>query len=315
MQQQERPLQAVGLILAAMFLLALFDNFVARLARDIGLWQFHLMRAALAMALLGVLAVAGLVDLRARRLWAVALRGGLTALSMLIYFGALAFLSVAESAAGLFSAPLWVLLLSVLMGERPRPVELGAALLGFVGVLLVLDPFSASLGAASLLPMLAGLFYALGSIATRAWCAGEGVFAMLLWYFVVLAGIGAAALLALWLWPQEVPEGAAGFLTRGWVWPVSAAAGWYTLLQALAAVVAVAVIFRAYQLGEARFVAVFEYALLLFAAFWGWALWGQVPGARAWAGMGLIVLSGAALALAARTGGTGGAGGEREAGR
>ncbi len=298
---QDRPMLAVGLILIAMVMLGLFDNFVGFIARDIGLWQFHFMRALLAMGALAGLAASGLISLRARRVWAVALRGGFTAVSMLIYFGSLAFLSVAETAAGLFSAPIWVLLIQALFfGQRPGAVQVGAALAGFVGVMLVLDPFAGGVQVISLLPVLAGLFYAIGSIATRQFCVGEGIFAMLLWFFIALLAMGAAGLGVLALWPQEVAPGEAGFLARGWVWPPSAVAGGLTLLQAGAAISAVGLIFRAYQLGEASTVAVFEYSLLLFAAFWTWALWGEVPGAQAWLGMALIAASGAVLVLAAR---------------
>lgn len=292
---------AVMLIMAAMALLGLFDNLVALIARDIGLWQFHFLRAALAIGLLSGLSVAGLINLRARRRWAVALRGGFTAASMVIYFGSLAFLSVAETAAGLFSAPLWVLVLSVVwLGARPGLLQVIAALVGFAGVLLVLDPLAGGLRLVALAPMLAGLFYAIGSVATRQFCEGEGTFAMLLWFFVALLGMGAVGLAVLHFWPLEVSEGAAGFIRRGWVWPVSAVAGVLTIVQALVAVTAVGLIFRAYQLGEVGHVAVFEYSLLLFAAFWTWLLWGQVPGLRAWLGMGLIAGSGVVLALAAR---------------
>ncbi|HHB80214.1 MAG TPA: DMT family transporter, partial [Aliiroseovarius sp.] len=234
--QQDRPMLAVALILVAMLMLGLFDNFIGLIARDIGLWQFHFMRALLAMGGLAALAALGLINLRAKRRWAVALRGGFTALSMLIYFGSLAFLSVAETAAGLFSAPIWVLLLSTLfLGARPRPVQIGAALVGFAGVLLVLDPFAQGLRLVSFLPVLAGMFYAIGSIATRQFCEGEGIFAMLLWFFLMLPGMGAAGLVALHVWPQDVPAGEAGFILRGWVWPVSPTAAWLTLMQAVAA--------------------------------------------------------------------------------
>jgi len=299
--QRDNPLLAVGLILVAMAMLGLFDNLIALLARDMGLWQFHFLRAVLAISGLGIMARLGLIDLSARRRWAVALRGGLTALSMLIYFGSLAFLSVAETAAGLFTAPIWVLVLSaVFLDARPGWVQIGAAVVGFAGVMLVLNPFAGGVRAVAFLPMLAGLFYAMGALATRQYCVGEGVFVMLLWFFIGLLALGAAGLAGLAFYPLDVADGAAGFLQRGWVWPVSPLAAVITLVQAGVAIIAVAMIFRAYQLGEASHVAVFEYSLLLFAAFWSWVLWRHVPDAQAWLGMGLIAASGTVLTLAAR---------------
>lgn len=297
---EERPGQAAAMILGAMAALGLFDNFVGLIARDMGLWQFHLMRAAMALAALGVLAALGLVRLGAQRPWAVMLRGGFLALSMLIYFGSLGFLSVSEVAAGLFTAPIWTLLFSaVIQRKRVGGAQVAAAVLGFVGVLMVLDPLGHGVRPLALIPLAAGFFYAIGSVATRTWCTGESAFAMLAWFFVVLGAMGAVGLAVLTLWPLPVPEGAPGFALRGWVWPVSGTALGLTVLQAGAAIAAVGTIMRAYQLGEAAFVASFEYSLLIFAAFWSWILWGDVPGAQAIAGMALIIVTGAALVLVA----------------
>ncbi len=297
--QEDRPGLAAAMILGAMAALGLFDNFVTLIARDLGLWQFHLMRAGLALSALAVLAALGLVRLGARRPWAVIARGGFLALSMLIYFGALGFLSVSEVAAGLFTAPIWTLILAALFQRRRASrLQAVAAVVGFAGVLMVLDPLARGLRPVALVPLAAGLFYAIGSLATRAWCANESPAAMLAWFFVVLGGFGAAGLGALALWPVPVPEGAAGFVARGWVWPVSPTALALTALQAGAAIVAVGTIIRAYQLAEAPFVASFEYSLLIFAAFWSWLLWGDIPGAQASAGMALILATGAVLALA-----------------
>ena len=60
---------------------------------------------------------------------------------MVIYFGALAFLDVALVAAGLFTAPIWVLLISrFVYGHSIGPVRIFAVVLGSVGVVLVLGP-------------------------------------------------------------------------------------------------------------------------------------------------------------------------------
>ena len=51
-----RPLAAAGLMLGAALLIGLTDNFVALLARDTGLWQFHVLRSALALPVLALVA-------------------------------------------------------------------------------------------------------------------------------------------------------------------------------------------------------------------------------------------------------------------
>lgn len=295
-----KPVIAGVAILAAMAILGVIDNLVARIAGDIGLWQFHAMRSGLALGLLGIMAAGGLITLRARRVWAVALRGIMTALTMLIYFGCLAFLPVGQVASGLFSAPLWILLLGrIFLGHRPGRVQVLIALVGFGGVLMVLDPFGEGLRLVSLLPLVAGLFYAIAGLATRQWCSGESAAAMLAWFFAALGVFGLIGLVLNGLWAHDVPLGNDGFILRPWVAPAPWVLG-VIAVQAVGSLLAVGLIMRAYQLGEASHVAVLEYSLIPIAAFWGWLLWGQVTGLREAVGIAVILASGLLSMRAAR---------------
>ena len=170
-----RLLAAAGLIFVYAAIIGFTDNFVAVIARDTGLWQFHLTRSAMALVLLGLAGWAMGARLRPQHWPAVVARSAIHGLAMVIYFGALAFLPVALVAAGLFTAPIFVLLISRLAyGQPVGLVKAMAVLLGFAGVVLVLGPEAmsgASLAAG--LPVLAGAMYAMGNIATRQWCAGK----------------------------------------------------------------------------------------------------------------------------------------------
>lgn len=302
-QGVDRPMAAAGAILFAMAFLGLIDNLVTVIARDIGLWQFHFMRALMALPMLAALTAFGVGRLRARRAWAVALRGGFTAAAMLIYFGCLAFMPIAEVAAGLFTAPIWVMLISALcLGHRIGIWRVAAALVGFAGVLLVLSPDTGGLTLRSLIPMAAGVFYALGAIATRQWCAGESAISMLAAFFFFLGLFGAVGMTGLALVPFDAPAGAEGFILRGWVAPTAQALG-LTVVQAVGSILAVGLIFRGYQLGEASYVAVIEYSFLIFAAFWSFVLWRTLPDSWGVLGVGLIILSGAIITFRSRKSG------------
>ena len=297
----DRPVAAAGSIMLAMAILALIDSTVVFIAEDLGLWQFHLLRAVMAIALVFVFTWFGLVRLKANRLWAVMLRGGCTAIAMLIYFGCLAFLPIGHVAAGLFSAPLWVLIINWLVfrrtGDLARTV---AALVGFAGVLTVLNPFQENVNLVSLAPLAAGFFYAIGNVATREWCRGETAFAMLLWFFVFLGLFGLLGTVVLSIFPQQVPAGADGFIVRGLVWPTTNA--WLlTTMQAVLSIAGVALVMRGYQLAEANFVGIFEYSLLVFAALWGWMLWEQNLTAREITGIAIILFSAGISASSARS--------------
>jgi drug/metabolite transporter (DMT)-like permease len=68
-------------------------------------------------------------------------------------------------------------------------------------------------------------------------------------------------------------------------------------MQAVGSLVAVACIVRSYQIAEPSYVAVFEYLFLLFAVFWGYVLWGDLPSVLGFAGLALIIGAGAVIVL------------------
>ena len=219
---------------------------------------------------------------------------------MVIYFGALAFLPVALVAAGLFTAPIFVLLIErFAYGTRIGPVRILAVALGFAGVILVLGP-EAMQGASlpALLPIAAGALYAMGNIATRRWCPQESAETLLAGFFLALGIAGVIGMLVLTVAPLPVPLGTDGFLMRGPVWPNQAFWVW-TFVQAAGSLLGVGLMVRAYQIADATRVSVIEYTILPASAAWSWVIWGEVLSAIAVLGMAMIVAAGIWIALKA----------------
>ncbi|MGR3759784.1 DMT family transporter [Roseobacteraceae bacterium NS-SX3] len=288
---------AAQTMLAAMVIIGITDNTVPLIAEHIGIGQFYILRALVALPLIWAMARLGLGSVRPQRAWAVLLRGGLLALSMLFYFCAVALMPIAQALAGLFTSPVLIVIISVLFLKlRIGPVRIAAVAAGFAGVLFVLQPDPADFDWMILLPVAGGLFYALASIATGTLCRRESTVSMLLAMLLMQALLGGLALAGLALWPLPAAEGADGFVTRPWVWPVWDIAPWL-LVQGFAAVSGVFLITKAYQLGEASFVAVFEYSVIIVGPAFAWAVFGQALSLWQMAGIGLIVLAGATLAL------------------
>jgi drug/metabolite transporter (DMT)-like permease len=297
--QADRTLPALGLIIVYAMIITWADNYVRIIAAEAGLWQFHATRSVLAVGVLILVALVTRRALRPRHVGAVAARSAIHGCAMLIYFGALAFLPVAIVAAGLFTAPIFVLLINRVAYARPiGPVQALAVLMGFAGVVLVLGP-AALQGAnvAALLPVAAGALYALGNIATREWCAGETAETLLAGFFAALGVLGVIGLVVLAVMPLEAPAGTAGFVMRGWVAPSPTFLFWVGV-QAVVSIVGVGMMIRAYQIAQAARVAVFEYAILPAAAVWSWIIWDEALTLPAIAGMALIAAAGAVIALA-----------------
>ena len=294
------PLFAAACVVAAMAILGMTDNMVVMVADEAGLWQFHAVRALMGLPIILIAARVSKARLWPVNLRAVVMRSLLVSASMFFYFGALAFIPVAQSAAGLFTAPIFVLLISfVVYGQKVSLFSILVVIVGFSGVMLVLQPDIGNLSLALLMPLISGILYALSAIATRRYCADEGALTLLVWFFMAMVLWGLGGCIVLFIMQPDIPLGSAGFLLRGWT-PVSAT--WYGLIaiQALGAVIGVGLIFRAYLMAEASFVSVFEYSMLIFAAFWGWLMWGQTMNALAFVGIILIIIAGSILARGER---------------
>ena len=294
-------LRAACMILIYATIIGFTDNYVRVIAADAGLWQFHFTRTVMAMAILALAARPLSLRLGAVNRAAVVARSGIHGLAMVIYFGALAFLPVALVAAGLFTAPIFVLLISrIWYGEAISRFRAAAVFLGFAGAILVLGP-KAMAGASlpALLPVAAGALYAMGNIATRKWCPEESAETLLAGFFLALGVIGAVGMAVLTLWPLDAPPGSAGFLQRGPVWPGPDFWLW-TFVQAAGSLLGVGLMVRAYQIAAATKVSVFEYAILPASALWGWYLWGEALEFQAVIGMALIASAGLMIAVSAR---------------
>jgi drug/metabolite transporter (DMT)-like permease len=288
--------QAALAILLGMATLGLSDNLVVLITESGSLWQFHVLRSLMVLMMLGVAAALGFGVLRPKRWRAVAGRSLIQAIALLIYFGCLAIMPIGVVVAGFFTSPFFVALIAaIFQGKRIGIVQSTAIALGFLGALLVIRPDPSALEPVSFLPILAGLFYAIGAVATRAWCEGEGTLALSAGFFVALGILGAAGSIFL----PGTGAGPEGFSARGWM-PLDPAMLVWIAVQAVGAMIGILCIFRAYQIGEASQVAIFEYSLLIFASVWAWYLWGQSVPPLGLLGMALIIASGAVMAIRRR---------------
>lgn len=282
-------------ILGGMALIAVSDNFIPAVAREMGLFQLHVLRSGMILPAAALVAVAAG---RRRWLWpgapgAVALRSLFGVAALMMYFAALPAVGIAQAAAGLFTSPIWVALVSALVfGERVGPRRLLAAGLGFLGVCLVLGVGAEPVRPMALVAVAGGLCYALSVIWTRRYCTGEAPVCLAVWQFAGFLGAGALGF-ALLPWIAGALAGVEGteFATLGWQ-----AASWQGLglvaLIGVAGITATGCLARGYMSGPPSVMGLFDFSFLFWAPFFAFALWGETLTARTGAGMALIALAG-----------------------
>lgn len=291
---------AAGLILLAMAIIGFIDNYVRVIAEDAGLWQFHVVRSCMVLPVIALAAWWRGWKLAPVRLWAVAVRSGLVGTSVLLYFGAVAVLPIATAGAGLFTSPIFVLLITLaIFGGGIGPWRALAVLVGFAGVLLVLRPGGDAFTPVAAIPVLAGALYAAGSLATRRLCAEESPHCLTFGFFLVIGLYGAIGAVALWATGSGGTPETASFFGTGWQ-PMTAQFLGLTLLQAAGSLVAVFLLVVAYQIADPSYAAVFEYSFIPFAGVWGFVLWGESPDAVGLIGIACILLAGSVIILRGR---------------
>jgi drug/metabolite transporter (DMT)-like permease len=204
-------------------------------------------------------------------LWRAA--AGLT--TLLLAFSALAWLPLAEATTIGFAAPLFAVLLSVLLlGERVGAHRWTAVVLGFVGMLVVMRPEARHLPVQGLaLAGLAALGAGIVTITIRQVGRTEATQTTVLWFSLI------------------------SILATGAAMPFVAGAhdpGTWLLLLAIGAIGGTSQICLTASLRYAPVAAVapFDYVQLLWSVLLGWMIFAQQPLWTTWAGAAIIVASG-----------------------
>jgi len=284
-----------GLITGSVFLVATSDALIKLGSAQFTVWQLYVVRSAIAIAMLLVwLGQSQRSSTWLQLTWDrwTLLRSAALTLMWIAFYAALPHVSLSLAALALYTAPLFIALLSAkVLREQVNPRRWMAIALGFLGVLLILRPTAEHFSAMSLLPVLAALLYAVAAVVTRTRCASHCALSLALNLNLCLCLVGALVLLGHRLQSPSSEPVHEGFLAPHWVSLGPAQWGLLSVLAVLMVLMSVGVA-KAYQLGPSTIVGTFDYSYLLFAMFWGFALFNEVPDAIMIVGMGLIAASG-----------------------
>ncbi len=288
-------IQGVGFLLLALLVFSLQDIAVKWIGGDYSVIEIVVFRSVIALPATLVLfrleGSRGRPTTQRHRLEYV--RGFFLFLSFTTYMMAVAALPLAEIATIRNSAPLMITLLSVVwLGEKVGPRHWIVLFVGFVGVLLIIKPGSATFNLGSIFALIATLFYALNIILTRKLRTTESS-ATMAYYSSLVYVIAAVILAPLPVVVGEMPDAhpSIAFLFRAWTMPGLLD---LVIMSGLGLVWAVGMYFiaRAYSITQASVAAPFEYVALPISAMWGFLLWQEVPTVATWIGAFLTIGSG-----------------------
>lgn len=296
----DSPRLAVVVMLCGLSCLSLQDALIKIISVESTLWQIQSIRAAVNILLVFLLsrALQNQLVLLPKRPAVVAMRALFHVCALTLFFGAAPFLSLAQMAGGLYTFPLFVGLLGILVGEHVGPRRIFAILAGFIGTVLVLkiDPTDFSL--LSLMPVGAGFSYALFVVTTRRLCRDESPVALVITSNLMILTVGVLGLLLIpkLSMPDETREHYPFLLTADAA--LTSVVISVILLTSFLNTTGNLCLSKAYQSADSSFLAPFDYMYLLFATFWGVILIGELPDSTTLSG--LFLISGAGLFVAWR---------------
>ncbi len=207
------------------------------------------------------------------------------------YYAALPFMSLSVAATALYTTPLFIALFSaVLIGEPVGARRWLGIFVGFVGVLVILRPTADGFSSVALLPVLAAIFYALAAVVTRSKCADEDSLSVAMGLNLCLVLTGTVGVVSI-MFLSSAENQAFPFLQSPWV----AMSAKTMAIMALLGILLVAEsiwVAKAYQIAPAAIIGTFDYSYLVFAVFWGFVFFSDVPDMLTVLGIGLILAAG-----------------------
>ena len=288
--------RGVALLVAGIAVFSVQDLILKLLSGAYPLHQAMVLRSLTALPLLLLLVhrEGGIGTLLTPGTRAMILRGVVMFLAYTSYYLALAALPMATTVALYFSAPLFITILSVvILKETVGPRRWVALFAGFAGVLIMVRPGGDLFDWASLLPVIAGLTYAISMISARRLGSTETAPALAFWGNAVflLAAIVMSAVLGSGAWQSDAHPSLA-FLLRGWVMPTA-----FDLMLMMAcgviAAIGLTLLTQAYRVAESSVVTPFEYTGLVWSVIYGWLFWRDWPVLTDW--IGIAIITGAGL--------------------
>jgi S-adenosylmethionine uptake transporter len=271
-----RTMSGVAFAMGGWAVFSLQDAIVKFLVVDLPVPEVLLARSVVIVAIVSLISKPAdfAVMKQPRHAGAILLRALVILVAWLAYYRASRSLQLAEMVTFYFAAPLFIVAMS---GPFLREtVGLGrwlATILGFGGVLVAANPTGVADITPALLALLAALSWALSTLLARSLTKGISTAAMMVgsnFSFAV-----ACALLAptLFVWPDRrefvlmIAVGFVGCLGQ-YLW------------------------FEGMRRAQASLLAPLEYTMLAYAIFWGWLIFGDLPGLRTLSGAAIILVGG-----------------------
>ncbi|MBV7396144.1 DMT family transporter [Mameliella sediminis] len=268
----------IWLMVATTFVFALQDGISRHLAAEYNVMMVVMIRywffAAFVLTIAGRKAGGLRAAAQSAFPWLQVFRGALLVVEINVMVLAFVYLGLVESHAVFAAYPLLVAALSgPVLGEHVGWRRWTAIAVGFVGVIIILQPSGGVFSPYAAIPLVAALMFALYALLTRYVARGDS--SATSFFYTGVSGVILATAIGIWFWvPMTLTD---------WGWMgllcLTGAAGHYLMI-------------RCYEVAEASAVQPFAYLQLVFASTLGLFVFGETLRWNVVFGAGMIVAAG-----------------------
>jgi len=273
---REEVRRGILYVVASIFVFALTNALIKWLVVRYAVVEVIVFRSTFALipCLYLIATRGGILALRTKRLHQHVSRSLLQFVSMICIFTAFGLMPLADAVAITFASPLFLTILSIpLLGEQVGIYRWSAVIVGFIGVLIMVQPGPAILQSGALFPLANALINACVTIAIRRMTLTEASTTLVCYQTLVTGIIGLVLLPFVWVTPG--PLDLALFSATG-------------LLSGIA---------QFWWMQGCRFVpasvaAPFSYTSMIWSLALGYLIWSDVPSAAVLVGAAIVIASG-----------------------
>lgn len=203
----------------------------------------------------------------------IIIRAVIGTVSLIVTFAAFSVMPMADTTAFLFTSSLFIPILGIIfLSEKVGPFRWGAILIGFVGVIIMLQPNGAFNALGVTLALSAAFMHA--TLQTILRYLGKTEKPETITFYFVAIGTLVAALPLPWFFTMPTWEDVPLLLGVGFT-----------------GVMAQFLLSVAFGNAPAAVVTVFNYSGLIWATFFGWMIWQDWPSNAIWIGGSIVIIS------------------------
>ena len=265
--------KAIAYTLISIFFFSFMGIFIRKSCESIHIFEVIFFRNLLAcIIIIPLMYSAGLTAFKMYRPGLLIWRAIFVSLGMFAGFSALTLIPLAQATAISFTTPIFVTILAIfLFGEIIKFRRIAAILVGFIGMLIIVQPGVESISLGVILAFVGAFFHSINLLIVKKLTAFERPNTIIVWMVIMLVPISFVPAIFVWEWPNA--------LTWFYLWCL-----------AICGTIGHSFFTRAYSLAQITSLQPFQFIKLPMIAFLAWIIFSEVPEYWTWLG-GAIIFS------------------------